>query len=84
METIERLIARDLVARLDRRPGQKEERYAHLLGAEQDAAPAAAGGGSPLEERVARLEAEVAELREAVESLSPGVHEREAAVKRTA
>jgi uncharacterized protein YceH (UPF0502 family) len=31
-QTLQRLIARDLVARLDRRPGQKEERYAQLLG----------------------------------------------------
>src|SRR5262249_7182228 len=29
---IERLANRDLVARLDRRPGQKESRFAHLLG----------------------------------------------------
>jgi uncharacterized protein YceH (UPF0502 family) len=33
-ETLERLIERGLVARLDRRPGQKEERYEHLLGQE--------------------------------------------------
>ncbi len=32
--TLERLIERGLVARLDRRPGQKEERYEHLLGQE--------------------------------------------------
>ena len=30
-ETLERLIERELVVRLDRRPGQKEERYAQLL-----------------------------------------------------
>jgi uncharacterized protein len=30
-ETLQRLIARELVRRLDRRPGQKEERYEHLL-----------------------------------------------------
>ena len=34
-ETLERLIERGLVACLERRPGQKEERYAQLL--EQDA-----------------------------------------------
>jgi uncharacterized protein len=32
--TLERLIARELVARLERRPGQKEERYEHLLSAD--------------------------------------------------
>jgi uncharacterized protein YceH (UPF0502 family) len=31
-ETLERLAARRLLARLDRRPGQKEERYVQLLG----------------------------------------------------
>jgi len=36
--TLERLIERGLAARLMRRPGQKEERYAHLLGAEEDEA----------------------------------------------
>ena len=67
-ETLERLIARDLVARLPRRPGQKEERYAQLLGGEVDdsAEPEAARpvrARDPLEERVAALEAEVAALR---------------------
>lgn len=84
IETIERLIDRELVVRLARRPGQKEERYAHLLGAEQDAEPAAAASASPLEERVARLESDVAELREAVEALSGDVHGGPAAVKPTA
>ncbi len=36
-ETLERLIARDQVARLPRRPGQKEERYEHLLGGDDEA-----------------------------------------------
>ena len=40
-ETLERLIARELVACLGRRPGQKEDRYAQLL---QDAED---GGGEP-------------------------------------
>jgi uncharacterized protein len=41
--TLERLIERELAARLERRPGQKEERYAQLLGEEEQAgaAPAA-------------------------------------------
>jgi len=67
-ETLDRLISRDLVARLGRRPGQKEERYAQLLGgevddtAEQDT-PRPVLARDPLEERVAALEAEVAALR---------------------
>jgi uncharacterized protein YceH (UPF0502 family) len=38
-ETLERLGVRELVQRLDRRPGQKEERYRHLLGGDVAAAP---------------------------------------------
>ena len=38
---LDRLIERELVVRLGRRPGQREERYAHLLGGEvADEAPA--------------------------------------------
>jgi uncharacterized protein YceH (UPF0502 family) len=69
-DAIERLIGRQLVARLGRRPGQKEERYGHLLGGEDDNPTPAAAASSPLEERVNRLEAEVAGLREAVDALS--------------
>jgi uncharacterized protein len=39
--TVDRLIGRELVARLERRPGQKEERYVQLLGGDEDEAPAA-------------------------------------------
>jgi uncharacterized protein len=87
--TLAGLIDRGLVARLDRRPGQKEERYAQLLG--QDAEPRAAaqgpaqahsvhnGGpttpvsqrGGGLSERVAALEQEVEELRDALAELLP-------------
>jgi uncharacterized protein len=72
------LMERELVQRLPRRPGQKEERYAHLLGAEDekianadgtppphsqpDGQPSSASGAE-LEQRVGRLEREVAELR---------------------
>jgi uncharacterized protein len=38
-ETLGRLIERDLVARLDRRPGHKEERYAQLLQGDAADAP---------------------------------------------
>ncbi len=40
--TLRALIDRDLVMQLDRRPGQKEERYAQLLGAGDNAQPAPA------------------------------------------
>jgi uncharacterized protein YceH (UPF0502 family) len=70
-ETLARLIEREMVMCLERRPGQKEDRYTQLL--EEDVQ-----GDSPatnlvvltpvdgLEERVARLERAVAELRAAV------------------
>jgi len=66
------------VKRLPREPGKRESRYAHLFGGEVFAAdeeenPTAAAGQSEtilrLEERIARLEAEMAELRK----LLPGV-----------
>jgi uncharacterized protein len=38
-ETLQRLIARGRVARLERRPGQKEERYTHLLEDDDEARP---------------------------------------------
>jgi uncharacterized protein len=69
--TLRELAERELVARLPRRPGQKEERYAHRLGAQPAALtpeqPARAEPG--LAERVARLEAEVQELRERLDAL---------------
>jgi uncharacterized protein YceH (UPF0502 family) len=96
-DTLDGLIARELVVRLERRPGQKEERYEHLLSADLDESsgadaipvsvpaspiPSASesnGGGSitqapnaspappiDLEERVARLERAVEELRATV------------------
>ena len=70
---LERLGERELVVRLERRPGQREERYAHLLG---DEVPEDVATGPPLapaprvdDDRLARLEQEVAELREEVRSL---------------
>ncbi len=87
-EALARLIDRGLVAVLERRPGQKEERYRQLLGegAEDssepmplrpsvDALPVGGPAAAPLsaaglEQRVARLEREVAELRAALGSAS--------------
>jgi uncharacterized protein len=85
---LDTLIERELVARLQRRPGQKEERYMHLLS--DEAEPAAAAAPSPsvpdippprpaptpaqtdsdaAEQRLARLEREMAELRAEVQAL---------------
>jgi uncharacterized protein YceH (UPF0502 family) len=71
--TLEALARRELVRRLERRPGQKEERWVQLLGSEEPAtsaapsAPAPAPGPGSLEERVAALEREVAALRQRLE-----------------
>jgi len=74
--TLERLSGRELVERLERRPGQKEERYRQLLGGDEDAAEAPPAHSEPayehaatpsLEARVAQLEAEVARLRDLVD-----------------
>jgi uncharacterized protein YceH (UPF0502 family) len=72
--TLAALIERGLATRLERRPGQKEERYAQLLG--EDESPNGVPAFEPppptsiiakvpddLHDRVARLEREVAELR---------------------
>jgi len=90
--TIERLAHRDLLVRLDRRPGQKESRYAHLLGGDVAEAAAVVVAPGPVvpehasppppaereepaphdparDERLSRLEAEVAELRAQVEAM---------------
>ena len=89
--TLQRLIERELVLQLERRPGQKEERYAQRLGEDDDtpdaapayvAAPApvasaprppaipAAPGERTLEQRVATLENDVAQLRAALRRLT--------------
>jgi len=60
-ETLEGLAARELVERAARRPGEKGERYRHLLGEQAETEPQP---GRSLEERLARLEEEVAGLRE--------------------
>ena len=80
MEDIERaldaLAAEGLVERLPRRPGQSQDRWRQLLGAEGDTeadAPRSTNvesvtvTQSPLEERVARLEEQVAALQRALE-----------------
>ena len=83
--TLDRLIERSLVARLGRRPGQREERYMHLLsedGAEEVGsrsepaaeapAPAAAAPAAAVQgdaERIERIERQLAELRAEIQAL---------------
>lgn len=64
---LEGLIGRELAARLERRPGQKEGRYVQTLGEGEDT-----GRQEPPrsdDDRVTRLERELAELRTEVASL---------------
>src|SRR3954451_5251909 len=58
-------VERELVGRLGRRPGQKEERFAHRLSENRDDGEVVTPdvAGRSLEERVERLERELAELR---------------------
>ena len=71
-ETLERLLERELVTRHLRRPGQKEDRYEQVLGgAGEEAAPPP----SPGEDRLDRLERELAELRAQVASLREALGE---------
>lgn len=75
--TLDSLIKRDdpLVVKLERLPGQKDARFAHLLSGEIDmervaaAAVTHARGPSSGGERIETLEQEVAHLRSEVESL---------------
>ncbi len=68
------LTERELVVQLERRPGQKEARYAHLLGETAEAtapvgdvpAPLADDRIGALERRIEALEGELAALRQAV------------------
>jgi uncharacterized protein YceH (UPF0502 family) len=79
---LESLIDRGLVARLERRPGQKEVRYAHLLGEDAPETPSGDDGAAPeplrvaagpapgaLTARVDALEEEVRALRAELQSL---------------
>ncbi|HEX6024857.1 MAG TPA: YceH family protein [Solirubrobacter sp.] len=74
------LIQRDLVAQLARRPGQKEDRFRHRLSEDlEDDEPTAAAAAAPAQvvvpppprrdERLDKLEREVAELREELAAL---------------
>jgi uncharacterized protein YceH (UPF0502 family) len=73
---LDRLVERELVLRLARRPGQKEERYVHRLSEEAEGAPPVEEAPTPLvaapprpaapsadRARIERLEGEVAGLR---------------------
>jgi uncharacterized protein len=71
LETLQRLDERELAHLLPRRPGQREERWTHLLAEAPTDAPVAVAPTHvpeppPLERRVAHLEERVAELERAL------------------
>jgi uncharacterized protein len=78
--TLDRLINRDtpLVVRIPKGPGQREDRYMHLMcgpvdveaiAAQRGADAGGAGGGGAMAERVAALEARVEALEEVIRQL---------------
>jgi uncharacterized protein YceH (UPF0502 family) len=87
---LDRLVERELVLRLVRRPGQKEERYMHRLSEEAEGAPAVEQAQEPLvaaparppadDGRVERLETEVSELRAELAELREQLAELRAAL----
>jgi uncharacterized protein YceH (UPF0502 family) len=87
-ETLERLLERELIVRQPRRPGQKEERYEQVLGGgtgegeaqmatgEEDASPPGTPSpAAPSEDRLDRIERELAELRTELSGLREALGE---------
>ena len=71
-QTLDVLAQRELVARLERRPGQKEDRYAQLLGGTtEEPGPDAERGQTPaVDDRLGEFEARLARLETAFAELS--------------
>jgi uncharacterized protein YceH (UPF0502 family) len=67
-ETLNALAGRELAIRLPRRPGQSQDRWAHQLSPQAGDEAEVETPSDSLEERVRRLEEEVASLRERLES----------------
>ncbi|WPC06565.1 DUF480 domain-containing protein [Pseudomonas benzenivorans] len=75
---LDRLITRGLAIQLTRQPGQREDRYMHLMGEPEDmqallaaraSEPERPSGGSQYEARLEALEARLAELEERLSRL---------------
>ena len=71
--TLSTLAERGFAALQPRRPGQKEQRYAQLLGGREDVSETPDLGGLDLEGRVARLEEEIASLRRMLDELKSSI-----------
>jgi uncharacterized protein len=74
-DALERLTARDLGRWLERRPGQKEARYTHLMEEDGGGEPAAATEGFAPSSEDGGVASELAALREELEALRADVTE---------
>jgi uncharacterized protein len=63
-DTLRRLAEMDFVKQLPRQPGFKEQRWAHLLSGDVEVAELPAMAPTPQVDRLARLEMELAQLRQ--------------------
>src|SRR5205823_6755793 len=69
-QTLEGLAGRELAVQLDRRPGQKEERWAHLLGGDMEDAPTSPPPAPALpDDRLGAIEDRLVRLERAFDEL---------------
>ena len=71
LQEVESVLERmpELVTKLPRRPGEKEQRYMHLLSGEPQSTQALEPAPPPRFDRISALETETAHLREELEDL---------------
>jgi uncharacterized protein YceH (UPF0502 family) len=74
-EALQALVDRGYIERLERRPGQKEERYRQLLGGEESEAAPPSPAPATAEDRIDRLERELTELRAQIGELREALGE---------
>jgi uncharacterized protein YceH (UPF0502 family) len=67
--TLDALAERELATRLPRRPGQKEDRYAQLLGGDEEEIVPAAPPQTDGDDRLGSLERRIAQLEQAMEEV---------------
>ena len=75
-QTLTQLIERELVERVPRRPGQKEQRYRHLLGEDAASQQPPAVAEAEDEDRLAHVERELRDLRDQVAALQAELESR--------
>jgi uncharacterized protein YceH (UPF0502 family) len=75
--TLERMVERELVVRHPRRAGQKEDRYEQVLGGGSVGSAEVVEEAAPEEDRLDRIEREIAALRSELSSLREALGESE-------